>query len=972
MSTDSNPRLSALLNDVHVFQFPASKGWEQLQPPDFVLPQDVIVDPYNGLFCIICQASVPRSEGNASQHVIGKRHMVNEKRLVNGVLTRKDMLRERFIEAAKTQRAILCSQPHAPCNPNTQNASIQQTSDVPSEINSVSTLLTNTPMSTNISHLTTINASSNTNNSEAAVITSVAMMPNPEKELPEFKANSGDRTQSEVSLRASYDPQTSPELSSERDKKKLREERLNFAEQVLSDSKFDAEDYLQRVLAGKDDSLSEKSDDSEEPGDTDSGFGRYTSRRRPSSTFEYKAPDNMDNSLDFMVPETSRKDFTGQVSGLSSKSKRVPMGNSLMDSDLHGGSGEGKVQFIPIRSREDEETKGDLYKGRRNRWISQNGLLVLHDNNGEELPPWLLTPTETDNVLYSADSSVALHFEILQFEKFVSPTKIEIQARNEVIMTVESITKKLWPESSLHIFGSVATNLALPSSDVDITIMGTPKSGAAAEFDILANAVRNISGFAKRVQVIRAKVPLVKIISRSSGMNCDVSIGVGNGVENVPRIRGFLEQYPALRPLLLVVKCILHQRGLNDVYTGGLGSYAILLMLVSHLQMAAYNFPKTKSNLGTQLQQFFELYGEMWNPCLSGIQIRDGGMYYDKFERFGSTPFETSRFSIEDPNDATNEVARNSFGTAKIRAAFQSASRCLLRWRRDDASTSPTPLGALIFTEYDFLKRRRVVIEDLERQGVCVLRESVGEGLTYNTDEMGAAGSSKSVLGCINNVNVSDVNDHMDVIQDSRGSNRGIQQRREQTRVVDGATGNMSQTLNKVTQIRSFDPSREISFSENQRRSMMGNGGNHLLHGSESTRISGADAAAVAHVSMLCDGAEHVDDGVVFPSDPGNGVVGGPMTLPAAVQTSIIQPSAATTGSSVHGFNPELGYCGGSDFIHNSASVPVDISNNSSALHLGARGGRRGPNSAVQFRGRNSFRKSLRRGKRGGVTKQRR
>lgn len=968
MSADPNPRPSG----PHVFQFPPPNGSEQPHLPDFSLPPDVIVDPYNELFCIVCQTSVPRSESNALEHVSGRRHIMNDRRLFNEEPIRKETIREYFVNLAETQRAISRRYSHSPANLNAHNAAVRnRLPDASSLGDSVAKPFTNATTPTNISHMTTSNTPLTMNGTEASAIASAELIPNPERELRKSKLKSGIGTLAKGSTGASCESQNSSGAASDLDKKKLlREERIKFAEQVLTNSKFDTNDYVQGILADGDDSSSEKRNGSGDLSDTDSGFGHYTSRRQSSSMFEYKAPDGPDNSLDFMVPETSRKDFTGQILGLHLKSKRGSAESFTTGAGLHEGGSNSTAQFIPMRSTEDEETKCDRFGQRRKRWISQNGLLILHDDNGEELPPWLLSPIETDNVLCSADSSVALHFEILQFEKFVSPTKAEIQARNEVIMTVESITKKLWPHSSLHIFGSVATNLALPSSDVDISIMGSPECGSESEFHTLANAVRSISGFAKRVQVIRAKVPLVKIISRSSGMNCDVSIGTGNGVDNVPRIKGFLEQYPALRPLLLVVKCFLRQRGLNDVFTGGLGSYALLLMVVSHLQMAAHNFPKVKANLGTQIQHFFQFYGEMWNPCLTGIQIRDGGMYYDKFERFGSAPFETLRFSIEDPNDVNNEIARNSFGVLKIRTAFQNASRSLLRWMRDDASTSPTPLGAIIFTEFDFLKRRRVVIEDLQRQGKSVLCETVGEGRACNIDKLRGVGSFKSVPKGVCNTSGVNRNEHIDDTQNSQGLGRGIPfQEGDPIFVVNETNKNRGEVaLLEASELDGPDPVREIGFANNQRRSMMTNGESQIISGTLGAGISRADAAAVANISMVRDGAERMEEGGVFSTTAGNGVVDEPMMVSNAVIAPNIQPPVAA--SSIHVFNSERDF-GGPAFIPANIEMPVDFPKIPCTPHPGVRRVSRS-NSGDQFRGRNSFRKSLRRGKRGGVRKLRR
>ena len=46
-----------------------------------------------------------------------------------------------------------------------------------------------------------------------------------------------------------------------------------------------------------------------------------------------------------------------------------------------------------------------------------------------------------------------------------------------------------------------------------------------------------------------------------------------------------MQQYPALQYLVLILKQFLSQRDLNDVYTGGLGSYSLILLIVSFFQV---------------------------------------------------------------------------------------------------------------------------------------------------------------------------------------------------------------------------------------------------------------------------------------------------------------------------------------------------------------------------------------------------
>lgn len=50
------------------------------------------------------------------------------------------------------------------------------------------------------------------------------------------------------------------------------------------------------------------------------------------------------------------------------------------------------------------------------------------------------------------------------------------------------------------------------------------------------------------------------------------------------RVQGYIEQYPLIRPIAIVLKTLLRQHGLHKPHEGGLGSYAIVLLLYSFMR----------------------------------------------------------------------------------------------------------------------------------------------------------------------------------------------------------------------------------------------------------------------------------------------------------------------------------------------------------------------------------------------------
>jgi non-canonical poly(A) RNA polymerase PAPD5/7 len=71
------------------------------------------------------------------------------------------------------------------------------------------------------------------------------------------------------------------------------------------------------------------------------------------------------------------------------------------------------------------------------------------------------------------------------------------------------------------------------------------------------------------------------------GCAIDISINMSNGVRAAARLRDELATRPVLRPLVYVLKQFLLQRGLNEVFTGGLSSYATAALIISFLQACA-------------------------------------------------------------------------------------------------------------------------------------------------------------------------------------------------------------------------------------------------------------------------------------------------------------------------------------------------------------------------------------------------
>lgn len=309
--------------------------------------------------------------------------------------------------------------------------------------------------------------------------------------------------------------------------------------------------------------------------------------------------------------------------------------------------------------------------------------------------PWITKKRD-----HSGEKEIArwLTLEIRDFVSYMSPHEAEIKSRNEVVSKIRQAVKDLWKDAQAYVFGSFATDMYLPGSDIDIVVLSEKgRLTNASCLHMLAHKLR-IMNIATNMQVLtKTRVPIIKFMETHSKINIDISFERTNGVQAVDLIRDWQKQYPALRHLAIVVKHFLARRNLNEVHTGGLGGLSVICMIVSFLA----NHPRIASgaidpweNLGVLLLEFFELYGNCFNYDQLGLSMAGHMPYIRKDDCVALVnPRTTYTLAILDPLDNTNNLSRGSYNVSGIRNAFKGAysmlcSRCYeanslkVKWRR--------------------------------------------------------------------------------------------------------------------------------------------------------------------------------------------------------------------------------------------------------------------------------------------------
>ena len=277
---------------------------------------------------------------------------------------------------------------------------------------------------------------------------------------------------------------------------------------------------------------------------------------------------------------------------------------------------------------------------------------------------------------YSCDPP-GLHQEIEDFYEYIKPRPSEVRMRMDIISRVRSIVHSLWPKARVEPFGSVVTGLFLPTGDVDLAVFGKWECPQPPLFSLEEALLEHSIAIEGSLLVLdKASVPIIKFIDKTTEVVVDISFNHDSEFNAVDLIHGFIEMYPYLPKLVLVLKQFLTLRNLNEVYYGGIGAYSVILLLVSFLQLHprrdATN-PKS-ANLGVLLIEFFELYGRHFNYMRTGIILDNGGSYVPKEDitqdfLYIKDPCDPSR----DVADPRSNAARGCYGMWQVKQAFEHA-----------------------------------------------------------------------------------------------------------------------------------------------------------------------------------------------------------------------------------------------------------------------------------------------------------
>ncbi|OQS01142.1 hypothetical protein ACHHYP_01754 [Achlya hypogyna] len=321
------------------------------------------------------------------------------------------------------------------------------------------------------------------------------------------------------------------------------------------------------------------------------------------------------------------------------------------------------------------------------------------------VPVWLSNATELDAMLMAA---TPLKDRLsLEIDKFVEHTQHEVKlAQLSIDASVAQLTtcvQTKWPTATAMSFGSFASDLWLPTSDVDVVITGINSElndDYQPQVDQLEAilALLEAADWVDRAVIVGTKVPVIKLYVAGSHRQMDIAVETPHtrqGLRATEVVRAGVASMPQMRPLVLVLKSFLREKGLNNAFLGGLSSYALVLLALHYLLTSPVD-----QSLGDAVLGFLEYYGTVFDHTRTCITwwLDDEGRLRSREYLVAPTAEGAPRLVLDDPADLSQcglfNVGAGAYALARVVAAMENAFYAVTFHR--PTRFTPTPLSQVI------------------------------------------------------------------------------------------------------------------------------------------------------------------------------------------------------------------------------------------------------------------------------------
>ena len=348
-----------------------------------------------------------------------------------------------------------------------------------------------------------------------------------------------------------------------------------------------------------------------------------------------------------------------------------------------------------------------------------------------------------------------LSLEILAFEAYMKATPAEDIASEVLYADIKKALKNPVENKCLvKLLGSRSTGLATPQSDFDVSasfgLYRDYNAGVRAlDGDLvrrrnmkLLNLVEKRLGRSKSFYppiAIRARRPLVCAKHIATGLEVQVQGPLEYDVRK-EFVEIYLQEFASLRPLYICIRHCLILRDLATYSKGGLGSYALLMMIVTALKRSQVDHANL--TLADQLLYVLDFWGS--SDTYEKFYTVDPPRVFEKSHRHSTNAWKSEEvvgrddpqslglasvqtlypqrpylLCLQDPADYVNDLGKNTFTIKHIQQTFRELRYQILqkmemgRSLTEDSQEQTSMLAPLLQANYLAFECQRTRIEQL-------------------------------------------------------------------------------------------------------------------------------------------------------------------------------------------------------------------------------------------------------------------
>jgi len=139
-------------------------------------------------------------------------------------------------------------------------------------------------------------------------------------------------------------------------------------------------------------------------------------------------------------------------------------------------------------------------------------------------------------------------------------------------------------ESSEEVKEQMSDKLNTSSETITTTVSTSGKSDPSIPMLEKIRDVLQCYNFVEKLQIILAKVPILKFVDRISGIEVTLNVNKLVSIRNTHLIRDYTRMDWRLQPLVMVIKSWAKDHGIKDAYNKSISSYSLVLMIIHYLQ----------------------------------------------------------------------------------------------------------------------------------------------------------------------------------------------------------------------------------------------------------------------------------------------------------------------------------------------------------------------------------------------------